>query len=66
MILLNWTAEALLAAGGKSSKNHARRDILNPVAETTVRESRRNLLTYFPAGAREVRKFQAHELEITE
>src|ERR1700680_4467587 len=31
-------------------KREPRRDILNPVAETTVRESRRGLLTYFPAA----------------
>ncbi|PYS50059.1 MAG: hypothetical protein DMG13_21925 [Acidobacteria bacterium] len=28
--------------------------------------SRRNLLTYIPAGAREARKFQANELEVTQ
>jgi hypothetical protein len=51
----------------KSSKGHARprRDILYAIAETTVRESLRHLVDVFFC-AREARKFQADELEVTE
>src|SRR5579859_5181567 len=34
-------------------RTRPRRGILNPIAETVVRESRRHLPTCFPAGARE-------------